>query len=169
MIQSHPVSPPRPPPPHHANCKRSSCVARPIVSSLVESASAKPVRAKRASRPGNIEKRAGHGRESILWLIRASRERRKVTAKGNRSAQLPVDSEAFLRPVPAQASPSSGSNKQIAACFLHSPAGCLRRQPAARRSANPHRTLCVQPQCLLTGRLTPAPSTRPRQTARPAT
>ena len=27
---------------------------------------------KRASRPGHIEKRAGHGRESILWLIRAS-------------------------------------------------------------------------------------------------
>ena len=55
------------------------------------------------SRPGNIEKRAGHGRESILWLIRTSRKWREVTAKGNRRAQLPVDLETFLRPesVPA--------------------------------------------------------------------
>ena len=60
-------------------------------------------RAKQASRPGNIEKRAGHGRESILWLIRTSRKWREVTAKGNRRAQLPVDLETFLRPesVPA--------------------------------------------------------------------
>jgi hypothetical protein len=41
-------------------------------------------RAKRTSRPGYIEKRAGHGRESILWLIRTSRERREVTVNGNR-------------------------------------------------------------------------------------
>ena len=53
-----------------------------------------------ASRPGNIEERAGHGGESILWLIRTSRERREVTAKGNRRAQLPVDLETFLRPEP---------------------------------------------------------------------
>ena len=53
-----------------------------------------------ASRPGNIEERAGHGGESILWLIRTSRERREVTAKGNRRARLKVDSDTFLRPQP---------------------------------------------------------------------
>ena len=47
-------------------------------------------RAKQASRPGNIEKRAGHGRESILWLIRTSRKWREVTAKeiGERNCRL---------------------------------------------------------------------------------
>ena len=55
---------------------------------------------KQASRPGNIEERAGHGGESILWLIRTSRERREVTAKGNRRARLKVDSDTFLRPQP---------------------------------------------------------------------
>ena len=93
--QSLRTSAPSPSSPAPAYFKRSSRLARPIVSSLVESASAKPVRAKRTSRPGNIEKRAGHGRESILWLIRTSREWRKVTVKGNRRARLTVDSYTF--------------------------------------------------------------------------
>src|SRR6202040_194341 len=59
-------------------------------------------------RPGNIEKRAGHGRESILWLIRTSRKWREVTAKENRREQLMVDSEPLPGPFP----------RPPAACFL---------------------------------------------------
>ena len=99
LLQSLPACPARPfhPHPHNPNVVRA-CAGRSLQFGEIRAR-----RKKRASRPGNIEKRAGHGRESILWLIRTSRKRREVTVKGNRRAQLTVDSDTFLRPEPAQA------------------------------------------------------------------
>ena len=86
-----------------------------------------------ASRPRDIVKRAGHGRESILWLIRTSRERREVTAKGNRRAQWMVDSDTFLRP--------------SAACFLHPRrVAYVRRPPRDDRNLQSPQPRCVQPK-----------------------
>ena len=104
------------PPPHHGRPhphNPASSKARPGRSLLFgESAPAElrvRPRVKPASRPGNIEKRAGHGRESILWLIRTSRKWREVTAKEDRRARLMVDSEPLPGPFP----------RPPAACFLH--------------------------------------------------
>ena len=76
---------PRHPLPHNPDVVRA-CAGRSLLFGRIRvrgtwARSQERSRVKRARRPGNIEKRAGHGRESILWLIQTSRERREETRK----------------------------------------------------------------------------------------